>query len=502
MEIVDLQPRYCAKPSRYAPERPENTYLKDHDPSGWKRGAPDDRVVGRELHELTTRDMRLLGKSTLAVYRVLERERGYAVQFTESTLQQLAYKAQVSKRTVSLAIKKLHACGALRSVRVHRLNGTGDRQRWITQTTYRVWGYFDMRRGVLRMWLPSLHFVPWAAGRALQGRPRKSDLARKECDTGSTAATTDQALSSKTVSLYDPTLRSLSPSSQEREEVGCLENSGLRLFMKKHPERFPVPTDYSDEDDDLFSPKARHTATPTPGPLAPAQPVDFDEPTDPGLNDVFSRIEAQGNVGPKLHERPVEGYRPPHLDAPNVYSTGPQSFNKATPDLACVQIMVAAYNEAIEAVYGTRSTVLVFGKVHRSRLFPQLAAGAQMLKEHEIPATSWAHWMISGGKKRFPERKPPFITLVFAAKLIEKRRGWFRKTCEDVADTKVVITRQNEEQLFRKRESIGLARGRTASQALLCLPDWYCTMREEEIKLGYKDPMDLWPQIFDSGKRV
>ncbi|OHD23839.1 MAG: hypothetical protein A2Y38_17265 [Spirochaetes bacterium GWB1_59_5] len=271
--------------------------------------------------------------------------------------------------------------------------------------------------------------------------------------------------------------------------------------MKKHPERFPIPADSSDEDDDLFSPKARNVSTPTPGPISVTAPSEFDEPTDPGLNDVFARIEAQGDVGPKLHERPVEGYRPPHLDPLDVHSTGPQCFHRGTPDLACVMGMVAAYNETIEAVYGTKSTVLAFGKVHRSRLYPQLAAGARMLKEHEIPATSWARWMIEGGKKRFPDRKPPFITLVFAAGLIAKRRGWFRKTRQDEPGTVHVSTPQHVEQYWRKRESIGLARGRTATAAMLGAPPEYFAMRAEEIKLGHTDPMDFWPQIFNSGKR-
>lgn len=167
-------------------------------------------------------------------------------------------------------------------------------------------------------------------------------------------------------------------------------------------------------------------------------------------------------------------------------------------DIGKVKYLIDSYNAAVHTVFGKKSYAFSRGNIRKFKYFNALLLAANTCIEHEIAPEAWAEWSINGLRKGRFKHKPPPITVVFSAKNIVKRRGWFRNTY-DMPEAKYDVEQEHYEQLFRRREATARWRG-IPKNPLSGLPRWYAEMRAEEIEQGFDDPLELYPKLRDHGR--
>jgi hypothetical protein len=89
------------------------------------------------------------------------------------------------------------------------------------------------------------------------------------------------------------------------------------------------------------------------------------------------------------------------------------------------------------------------------RFFRQMVNAAEMLIKHEIAPAAWAAWTIDVWRQGGQKDDPP-ITLVWAAGMIEKKRGWFGRECATYMGGRVLFGEKHRE-LLRRWTSMGYA---------------------------------------------
>lgn len=153
----------------------------EHDPWSWENGVPDVTICGPTLHEVTPTELRLLGKRTVRVYRQLHRMRGRSTVYLPLGVSRLATQLKLPYRTLKRCLSKLRLAGAIDSCwrKVKHVDGTMATY-WETWLHVRVWGSVDLRRGVMRLLLPSIRFGEWVLGRRPVGRPKAGSAAPRE----------------------------------------------------------------------------------------------------------------------------------------------------------------------------------------------------------------------------------------------------------------------------------------------------------------------------------
>ncbi len=142
----------------------------------WAWMGDCSEVVGDDPHELSLRDLRLLGKTALHLWRYLERLRGWTVRWICEPLHEVAKKLGLAYGTARDALARLRACGAVETQRATMLwHPTADivGGTWTTLIKYRVWGTWTLSKGILRVILPA-SFRRWREGRKTQGRQPKT----------------------------------------------------------------------------------------------------------------------------------------------------------------------------------------------------------------------------------------------------------------------------------------------------------------------------------------
>jgi hypothetical protein len=171
----------------------------------------------------------------------------------------------------------------------------------------------------------------------------------------------------------------------------------------------------------------------------------------------------------------------------------PMSLEEGMPPAFYAATLASAYNSAVKSVLGLRSFAFKSGNIEKSKLFPLLVECAEEMIAHDVPPRAWCEWVMQKSKERGSKRPPP-MKLVFSPNYVRKRAGWFRTDYDGPSGWRPVIERVHLEQLFRRQEADALWRGMTQRGAWMSKPPWYAEMREEELKMGYDDPLELWPR--------
>lgn len=193
-----------------------------------------------------------------------------------------------------------------------------------------------------------------------------------------------------------------------------------------------------------------------------------------------------------------------HADDPGTVSTRPDVVRPGDSPEFRLRFLVREYNRACRLVYGEDGKCFLPAKLpERSNLGAKLLQCAAALEEHDVPPSLWAEWALRRAREQQeaagkPVRKP-YVLAVFAASYVVKCRGWFRRTSPQQASRRSLATREHQEQVYRKREAMRLARG---VSHLWGFPEWYCVLREQEVAAlpEAADPRYFFPDL--SGRRV
>jgi hypothetical protein len=104
----------------------------------------------------------------------------------------------------------------------------------------------------------------------------------------------------------------------------------------------------------------------------------------------------------------------------------PPLLDASLSEVARVWKLVRAYRAVVEAKCGERCFAFARGDVRRSSLYRGMANGAAALIEHGIAPIAWAAWTTDVWQRDGNRSAPP-VPLVWGAKRIAERRGWFRR---------------------------------------------------------------------------
>ena len=442
----------------------------------WRYDDPDDAACGSNLRCLSRREERLLGKTALSLWMELERERGWTACWFDgkapedrapgTRLRDFAERLGIARLpTVSGALRRLRDCGLVQTVRMQDPTWPYN----LNSLRFRVWGTWETRKGRRRVLAPPA-FFHWALGRASRGGDRRSkayDAVRQTA----LAATRDQGVSDQDrTSGSDPI--SSRVFSQEREDCASADLGTVFSFSR-------IPGVMRDRQDAPMLMIVKNTP-------ATGKTEDSAESGMPWLTG------AQIMHAPKLVPLPPRSAPLPPLDPLPQEPNGSPPLARNMGDIYYAAHLAAAYRSAAESIYGVRDFTMTKGEIKKSRYFPMLVEAAAFLVEHEIPPSSWAEWFITRSHEQ-GRSKPP-LALVFNPGLLKKRHGWFSHEAGSRGYS-VKITRPYMEQMHRLREARNLQRGMPPAGARMSSPVWYDKMREEEIAMGYADPIDLYPRL-------
>ena len=165
-----------------------------------------------------------------------------------------------------------------------------------------------------------------------------------------------------------------------------------------------------------------------------------------------------------------------------------------------LKAMARAYRAAVEKHYGYDPKTFAFSDPRHSRMYGQLAKGAEAMAEHELPPELWADWCVARDKRNGLE-KPSYFNTVFSRKRIDKWRGWFRREVMDNYEDKSHVDQLEIAQMFRIQEEQALRRGVAPDVALWPFPPWYGEVREAEIAKGHHSPLACFPRREGKGRR-
>jgi len=437
----------------------------------WPANVPDPGVCGSDLTRLSPVDYRKLGRSALLLWRYLERERGYNAGLIYFNLTKVAEKLGLNYRTAKWAISRLEDCGMIEKFADRTFNAKYKRARygslWWSKLTVRVWGAWDERFGDL---VPRQRWEDWSKTARAQGRPKKENIAPgassphpnspQNGDPVDQASTTYGENISPTPRVYIPTTTVLST-----YYVSTPPSRGAAFDQKELTK------------------------------------MEIEDPP-PTTVDLFKRLARPSGPKPSITEK----FRALPLDPAQTISQSGSTLTEKTPPINRVRNLAASYRHAVKEVYGTTCNVLKFctckqkdrsdcsGEcIVKSKVFPALTTAAEVLIEHEIAPEEWAMWRIKNAKKM--GQKVPPITLVFNAHLIHKYRGWFSRDYDGPRGNRLVLKKENYEQLYRNKEVWEANRGVPEPWKTVSAPAWYREMREQEVAAGHVDPTDFWPKV-------
>lgn len=430
---------------------------RDEDPWYWSYEDPDPKACGQDLKLLTPRDERLLGRSALKLYMELERERGWTDRWFHVRIDLLAEKIGMPLRTARRVLHRLRDCGAVETRRIERPD-IGLRPNGLE---FWIWGSFDTRNGVRRVLLPIAQFDAWAIGKQRWGGARRgkryvSSWPVEPRQEGKTVHMKSTTYDSSWPPLREEKIRSGSDSSSSIGMDG--DQQGRRLDNLSGEKREEQKPKTIEELLHLFDEAMKV-------PMKPLVPPDPDkELVLPPLDPIPTRIDGSPPMAP--------GHPPTYY----------------------VSVMVAAYRQAVQSVYGFASKAFIKkGQIEKSKHFSKLADCAEVLVEHEIPPRAWAEWVLAKFKSR-GMRFPLKVTSVFSDRFAAKRHGWFWKEYDRGGIVLDKVDRLYSEQLYRRQEAVNLWRGMTVRGVMRSFPPWYFKMREEERAAGHEDSLDFYPR--------
>jgi hypothetical protein len=119
--------------------------------------------------------------------------------------------------------------------------------------------------------------------------------------------------------------------------------------------------------------------------------------------------------------------------------------------------------------------------LERSRYFGALQSAAKAMVEHEIAPAAWIAWSFDVWEHREKDKLPP-PSMVFSAKRIEERRGWFRSCAVDYSGGQQVYVPAARELMQRQAQMRNaLARERPRNtEAVLAVVAKYFPIRLRE----------------------
>ncbi len=427
----------------------------------WLDGTPDPETCGESLHALTNREIRMLGKSTVKLYKHLERMRGWEAQWFKTELKTVALSIGMSYATAKRALKKLRDVGAVQTQFSHtfwRLMADGSTSGMIRSTSWRIWGSWETRKGITKILLPREKFINWVgenASKSSHGGRRNGAGRKNQVEPlGSKDPNVSRGLSDQVEPSFLITNINITNNITNVMQPSCVAPQGMFLRLA--------------EDDEIGNPNIDTLAG---GPrLQPRQ----------NLLKIPERSRLPRTVNPAME---IQGDMPAKQQ---------------------VQLIVAAYRSAVYKVHGVESKSFIYGDITKSKHFPRLKKIAATLDKFAVPPGPWAEWYLlklqewaskdRGGPSRWGSKTPPW-TVVFSMKAIEKRSGWFSKEFDRPIGWTAQPTKAHLEQELRIREIQRLNRGFSGENALTGLPDWYASLRRSEIKAGYTDPNEFYPQL-------
>jgi hypothetical protein len=451
--------------------------MRRDDRWAWRYDEPAEDACGAELVLLSKRDLRVLGLPALALWMELERERGWGPRWITgrendgTRLKDYAARLGFSPRKAKRALARLRASGLAKTRRQQRDPLTG----YSPGIEYRVFGTWERRDGALRVLAPAcVHgwandHAGWGGPRLGAGRPGKSSCP------------------------LTPRQEPLRPADDQgvRNQVvpSVLDHHKYKAFHLPSGER---------KAERVGGPPARPFLSLEEGSGRTAGAMFMvREPAPPApttLEDAIARLDKIA-AGGRCVVKPLcergDLVLPPLDPLPKELNGHPPLTPGLQPSYY-VGHLARAYRSAVQAAFGKPSYVLSRGTLEKSRFFDMLRESADFLVEHEIPPDAWAMWVVSRSKARGQDRPPP-INLVFALGLLRKQHGWFWREYQD-AGFHVKIAKVNMEQLFRRQEATRTWRGLSPRASRRAMPGWYVQMREEEERMGYADPLSLYPR--------
>lgn len=465
-----------------------------------------------ELRKLDRQGERLLAKSGLALYQALLKKRGPRGPDFEAELRWLAKKAGLPYETARRALARLRDAGLVETVRVHcEIESRSWEKRRLTVNRYHVLGQLKNRRGAVTFEVPT-SFVCWAKTQTPQGRPRKNFASNSEkkfaraktkvndrppkMQTGIRVSNADKPKDAEGLNRKD----ARTPIYKERSfyrvpPVGGEPSKKDSERPKSSPPFFQIPPNLEPEKPGgLVRLGGRHPlrvqARRKPSevrrePTSTPPPAKFGE----SFADVIALLS-----GPRpRRKRNSAPLRLPMLDpVPRELNNMHESLTSDMTDSQLVLRVVRAYNRAHLEVFGEMGHAYArsLNSVLRSKFYPQLLAAAKALLEKGHRPQSWACWRM----KYYADnsKKCPPVHVIFGAKIIRSKSGWFRKDYDADAGWKSAPTQENREQFYRRREAV---RRHNGQQSLVGFPWWYAEMRKDERSRGVECPLSLYPRV-------
>lgn len=477
----------------------------------WPNEPPDPKLCGNELHQLSSREMHLLGESALALWYVMLKLRGASSNTLDEdwypysktpkhTVKMLAHKIGLTFETAKRALRRLRECGAVTTKKVSaysrtRFHAGNAPCNWHAGVLFSVWGAFAMNKDhSLVVLLPREKFLNWACGRMPWGR---SEMAR---------ATRGHLTHKMTPRPPQGDFPAVGSPSKINNLQGKMTPVQIMIYS---------PVDPGESADGLCPQRtagqiasfARSRSTGQQSESAPLLAI-VNQPATPTVpGEAFDDALYAALAGEHKKCRPVlrepttaRPVLPPLDPVPTERSGGSSMSAGMTPAYYAGQL-VSAYRQAVQSIYGQQSNCYRFkGITEKSKHFGFLLAAAQVMVEEEIAPATWALWWmrkLKTGKddenvSAFAERPPP-MRVIFAQSTLRKHHGWFHHDAEDSSAT-AKVGRVHLEQMYRHREATNIWRGMTPRQARLSTESWYDEMREEECKMGHEDPLDFYPR--------
>lgn len=461
---------------------------REKDRWAWEHDFLPEKTVGEDLVKLSPADERALGKRALQLYMELERARGWDGRWFDLCLKDLALALGMAYRTAKWALRRLREAGLVKTRPVKgmvELKG-GQFIRRDVGLQFFVWGTWQTVKGVREIWIPPRDWDLWKRPNPV-GRPKIAKI--YSCPLFADSAAASVQNHSGGIELLPPidTDHYLSKTEQplvsklkkaDAVETESRPRSFLNFIEEERRDRGEVPL----------------AALQQP----PKDPEPAAEETPAALDDLFASFDKAQDSGGRAKPVPTQTPVLPPLDplpttvfAPSIMVAG---FSKPYYAMS----LVSAYRQGVQANYdGSSFAYRTVKDIEKLPVFPALVSAAEFLVEHEIPPRAWAEWMIGKLKKR--HSKPPPIKMVFNLSLLTKWRGWFWREY-DYQSSVCKPAKHHFEQLYRRREAVDLARGLPLKLILWTKPKWYADMRSEEIKMGYADPLALYPRKPRRGK--
>lgn len=455
----------------------------------------------RPLVLVTNEQEKILGKSAVTLYRVLRRLRGKKPlgDGVMKELSWLAFEADLDMRTTKRALARLKECGAVRTTRVY-LDNKGPKVRVFVR------GKISRKR--LR--LPDT-FLEWVEPRQKPGRPagakdsyqrtRRYNVVTYKNQNGSEKANDTKALRNKD----DPSISSNYESTRSVSFPLRGKRDALRADLGSFPRR---------EQSSLMSPEeiqhllSRGTIDEVEAKLLAARPSDPPKPCftfEDGRVDYVSMMRyrdpgvARVLAHRKANPRPSKVGPPPKLPPlcqPHRVKLGYDEIELGLDKgKVLVRRVFEGYEEAASAVLGNRRNWRAWSDGKHAKdlvTHAKILKAARVLRDNGIAPGAWAHWRLDFARKR--GMRIPGPSQVFVASKIEELVETFHDTYDGPQGTKLMGTKDHQEQLCRHQEAIAIWENKSR-RPLVGMPKWYADIRKKEIARGITDPLVCYMKV-------